>query len=77
MANSEVAPNAIELLDSLTPYGPYLSYPSSQAGKFDPWKFTVGELYGCVCHRPFDELTPSPGGSIPDSSLELTEQALG
>jgi hypothetical protein len=76
MPNLEVVPKAIELLDSLKPYGPYPSYPSSQAGSFDPRKFTVGELYGCVCHRPFDELAPSPNDLNPDSGLELTEQAL-
>ena len=76
MSNSELTPKAIELLDSLKPYGPYPSYPSSQAGSFDPWKVSVGELYGCVCHRPLNELAPSPDGSNPDSGLELREQAL-
>ena len=69
MLNLEVAPEAVELLDSLKSYGPYPSYPSSQAGSFDPRKFTVGELYGCVCHRPFDELASSPNDSNRDSGL--------
>ena len=76
MSNSEVAPKAIELFDSLKRHGTYSWYPSSQAGPFDLWKFSVGELYGCVCHRSFDELAPSPDGSKPASGLELTEQAL-
>ena len=56
MSNSEVAPNAAELLDSLKPYRLTTRYPSSQAGSSNPWELSVGELYGCVCHRAFDEL---------------------
>ena len=69
MSNLEVAPEAVELLDSLKFYGPYPSYQSSQAGSFDPGKLTVEELYGCVCHRPFDELASSPNDSNLDSGL--------
>lgn len=76
MSNSEVSAEPIELLGSLKPYGTYPWFPSSHAGSSDPWKISVGELYGCVCHRPFDELAPSPDGSNPATGLQLTEQAL-
>ncbi|HEX2242332.1 MAG TPA: hypothetical protein VHK27_03560 [Gammaproteobacteria bacterium] len=76
MSNSEVAPIAVELLDALTPHAPYPSYPSNQTRPFNPRKFSLGELYGCVCHRPFDELPPSANGWDTDSGLERDEQAL-
>lgn len=69
MSNLEVTPGSVELLDSLKPYRPYVSYSSSLAGAFNPWKFSVGELYGCVCHRPWDEPALSPNGSNTDSGL--------
>lgn len=76
MSNSEVAPKATELLDSLKPYGLNTWYASSQGGLSNPWEFSVGELYGCVCHRPFDELARSPIGSNPVMDLQLPEQGL-
>jgi hypothetical protein len=59
MSNSEVTPKASELLDSLKPYGTYPPDPNSTSPASSPWEFSVGELYGCVCHRPLDELTRS------------------
>jgi hypothetical protein len=76
MSNSEVAPNAIELLDSLKSYATYPFDPSSTEKSPNTSEFSVGELYGCVCHRPFDEIAPSPDGSNPDNGLQLTDQAL-
>ena len=76
MSNSEVAPKATELLDSLKPYRLNTGYLSSQASSSNPWELGVGELYGCVCHRAFDELARSPIESNPISALQLSEQAL-
>lgn len=73
MSNSEVAPKVSELLDSLKPYGKYPCYPSNEAPQSYRWEFSVGELYGCVCHRPFDEFARSRLGSIPASGLQITE----
>lgn len=69
MSTLEVTPGSVELLDSVKPYGAHLSYSSSLAGAFNPWKFSVAELYGCVCHRPWDEPAASPNGSDPDSGI--------
>ena len=74
MSNSEVAPKATELLDSLEPYRLNTWYLSSQVSSSNPWEFSVGELYGCVCHRAFDELARSPLGSDPAGGLQRTEQ---
>jgi hypothetical protein len=76
ISNSEVSPKAIEQLDSLKPDRTYPWNPSSDAGSSNLWEFSVGELYGCVCHRAFDEIAPSPDGSNPDNRLQLTDQAL-
>src|SRR5688572_15503826 len=76
MSNSEVAPKATELLDSLKPYGLNTWYLSSQASSSNLWEFSVGELYGCVCHRAYDELARSPIESNPITGLQLPEQAL-
>lgn len=65
MSNPEVAPNATELLDSLKPYRLNTWYLRSQASSSNPWEFSVGELYGCVCHRAFDELARLPIESNP------------
>lgn len=75
MSNSEVAPKAIELLDPLKPYATYPCDPSSTEKSPNTSAFSVGELYGCVCHRSFDEIALSPDGSNPDNGLDLTEQA--
>jgi hypothetical protein len=69
MSNSEVSPKAIEQLDSLKPHRTYPWNPSSDAGSSSRWEFSVGELYGCICHRPLDEPAPSPIGSHPARSL--------
>jgi hypothetical protein len=74
-SNAEVAPKIIELLDSLKPYGTNGGYPSSEVHSSNPWELTVGELYGCVCHRPFDELARSPVGSNHASGLHITADA--
>ena len=76
MSNPEVAPNPTELLDSLKPYRLSTWYLSSQANSSNPWEFSIGELYGCVCHRAFDELARSPIESNPITALQLPEQAL-
>lgn len=76
MSNPEVAPNATELLDSLKPYRLNTWYLRSQASSSNPWEFSVGELYGCVCHRAFDELGRLPIESNPITGLQLPEQAL-
>ena len=68
MSNSEVPPET-DLVDSLKPYGKYPWYPNNQSPAPYNWKFSVGEFYGCVCHRPLDELAPSRLGSIPGSDL--------
>lgn len=60
MSNSKLAPEVIEPPDSLDAYGTYPWYPSNQAGSSNVWEFSIGELYGCVCHRPIDELARSP-----------------
>jgi hypothetical protein len=75
MSNSEVAPKATELLDSL-PDGLNTWSLSNQASSSNPWEFSVGELYGCVCHRALDELARSPIKSNPITDLQLPEQAL-
>ena len=56
MSNSKLAPEGIEPLASLNPYRTYPWYTSNRASSCNVWEFTVGELYGCVCHRPIDEL---------------------
>ena len=76
MSNPEVAPNPTELLDSLKPYRLNTWYLSSPASSSNPWEFSVGELYGCVCHRAFGELARSPIKSNPMTGLQLPEQAL-
>ena len=76
MSNPEVAPNLTELLDSSKPYRLNTRYFSSQASSSNPWEFSVGELYGCVCHRAFDELARSPIESNAITGLQLSEQAL-
>jgi len=76
MSNSEVAPKAIELLDSLKPYATYPCDPSSTEKSSNTSAFSVGGLYGCVCHRSFEEIAPTPDGSNPDNGLQLTEQVL-
>ena len=73
MANAEVTPKTSELLDSLKGYGTYPPDPNSASLASYPWEFSVGELYGCVCHRPFDELARSRVGSIDASGLQITE----
>ena len=73
MSNSEVAPKATELLDSL-PDGLNTWYLSNQASSSNPWEFSVGELYGCVCHRAFHELARPPMESNPITGLQLPEQ---
>ena len=73
MSNSEVAPKISELLDSLKPYEKYRWYASNEGAASFPWEFSVGEFYGCVCHRPFDELARSRLGSIPPSGLQITD----
>jgi hypothetical protein len=72
MSSSEVAPKTSELLDSAKPYEKYRWYPSNDAASF-PWEFSVGELYGCICHRPLDELARARLGSIPDSGVQITD----
>ena len=74
-SNSEVAPKAIELLDSFQPYGTYPWYSSNEGLASYPWELSVCELYGCVCHRPFDELAQSPVGSHPATGLQITVDA--
>ncbi len=59
MSNLEVAHKAIELLDSLKPYATYPCDPSSTEKSSNASEFSVGGLYGCVCHRSFDEIAPS------------------
>jgi hypothetical protein len=76
MSNSEVAPKATEPLDSLKLYRLNTWYLSSQASSSNPWELSVGELYGCVCHRAFDELARSPIESNPITRVQLPEQAL-
>jgi len=76
MSNPEVAPNPTELLDSSKPYRLNTRYFSSQASSSNPWEFSVGELYGCVCHRALDELARSPIESNAITGLQLSEQAL-
>ena len=71
MSNPEVAPNATELLDSLKPYRLNTWYLSSPASSSNPWEFSVGELYGCVCHRAFGELARSPIESNAITGLQL------
>jgi hypothetical protein len=73
MSNSELAPKAIELLDSLKRYATYLCDPGSTE-KSSNASASVGELYGCVCHRSLDEIALSPDGSDPDNGLQLAEQ---
>ena len=73
MSNSEVTPKRSELLDPLKAYGTYPPDPNSASPASYPWEFSVGELYGCVCHRPFDELARSRVGSIHASGLQITE----
>jgi hypothetical protein len=74
MSNSEVTAKTSELLDSLKPYGTYPRNPGNESSASSSSEFSVGELYGCVCHRPFDELARSRLGSIPASGgLQLTE----
>jgi hypothetical protein len=73
MSNSETAPKASELLDSFQPYGTNPWYSSKEALASYRWEFSVGELYGCVCHRPSDELALLRFGSIPASGLQITE----
>jgi hypothetical protein len=75
MSNSEAAPKASELLDSFQPNGTYPGHSSKQGLASYPWEFSVGELYGCVCHRPFDELARSPVGSHPATGLQITVDA--
>ena len=40
-------------------YGKSASQESNQAGSFNLWEFSVGELYGCVCHRSTTEISTS------------------
>ena len=75
MSKSEVAPEATELLNSL-PYGLNTWYLSNQASSSNSWEFSVGELYGCICHRALDEFARSPIKSNPITGLQLPEQAL-
>jgi hypothetical protein len=72
-STSVVAPKGIEQLDSLKPDGKYPWYPNSEAGSSNPWQFSVGELYGCVCHTALDELTRSQRGSNLASGLKITK----
>ena len=72
MSNSEVTRKTSELLDSLQPHETYPCYPKSASPSSYPWEFSVGELYGCVCHRPFDELARSRVGSTSASGLQST-----
>ena len=76
MSNSKLAPEGIEPLASVNPYRTYPWYASNQASSCNVWEFTVGELYGCVCHRPIDELARSPIASNLANGPQLTEQAL-
>jgi hypothetical protein len=76
MSNPEVAPKATELLDPLKPYRSNTWCFNGQASSSEPWEFSVGEFYGCVCHRAFDELARSPIESHPITGLKLPEQAL-
>ena len=73
MSNSEVAPKTSEPLDPLKPYGKFASYPSNEGAASYSWEFSVGELYGCVCHRPSDEFAGSRLGSVPASGRQITE----
>ena len=73
MSNSEVAPKISELLDSLKPYRKYPPYPNNESPAPYPWAFSLGELYGCVCHRPLDELARSRLGSIPANGLQIED----
>jgi hypothetical protein len=72
-STSEVAPKGIEHLDSSKPHGEYPWYPNSEAGSSNPWQFSVGELYGCICHKALDELARSQVGSNPASGLQITK----
>jgi hypothetical protein len=72
MSNSEVTRKTSELLDSPKAHGTYPYYPKSASAAYYPWEFSVGELYGCVCHRPFDELARSRVGSTTASGLQST-----
>ena len=76
MSNPEVAPNPTELLDSSKPYRLDTGYLRSQASSSNPWEFSVGELYGCVCHRAFDELAQSPIESNARTGLPLPERGV-
>jgi hypothetical protein len=75
MSISEVAPKTIEL-DSLKPYGTYSWYPNSEWGSSSSWESSVGELYGCVCHRAFDEPARSLVESTRAGELELAARTL-
>jgi hypothetical protein len=72
MSNSEVIRKTTEVLDSLKPHGTYPCYPKSASPASYAWEFSVGELYGCVCHRPLDELARSRVGSTTASGLQST-----
>ena len=60
MSDSKLAPELIEPLESLNPHVTYPWFPCNQADSSNVLELTVGELYGCVCHRPIDELATSP-----------------
>ena len=40
--------------------GKVASHQLNQASSFEAGKFSVGELYGCICHRPMTEICTSP-----------------
>jgi hypothetical protein len=40
-------------------YGKFASHQTNQASPFNFGEFSVGELYGCICHRPTDEISIS------------------
>ena len=38
-------------------YGKSASHQTNQASPFNFGEFSVGELYGCICHRPTGEIS--------------------
>jgi len=56
-------------------YGKSGSHESNQAGSFNLWEFSVGELYGCVCHRPTTEISTSQISSDANPRLTASQSA--
>jgi hypothetical protein len=56
-------------------YGKSASHESNQAGSFNLGEFSVGELYGCVCHRPTTEIFASQILSNANPWLTVSQNA--